>query len=53
MKKRYALLGGVHKLSLQDLAFFDHLPPSVYSFYGIKCYKKFGHRVTQTLFRDT
>ena len=33
-------LGGVHKLRLQDLAFFDHLPPSVYIFYGIKVYKK-------------
>ena len=33
------LFGGVHKLSLQDLAFFDHLPPSVYIFYGIKVYK--------------
>ena len=34
------ILGGVHKLRLQDLAFFDHLPPSVYIFYGIKVYKK-------------
>ena len=34
------LLGGVQKLRLQDLAFFDHLPPSVYIFYGIKVYKK-------------
>ena len=33
-------LGSVHKLRLQDLAFFDHLPPSVYIFYGIKVYKK-------------
>ena len=33
-------LGGVHKLCLQDLSFFDHLPPSVYIFYGIKVYKK-------------
>ena len=33
-------LGGVHKLRLQDLAFFDHLSPSVYIFYGIKVYKK-------------
>ena len=33
-------LGGVHKLRLQDLAFFDHLPPSVYIFYGLKVYKK-------------
>ena len=33
-------LGGVHKLRLQDLAFFDHLPPSVYIFYGINVYKK-------------
>ena len=32
--------GGVHKLRLQDLAFFDDLPPSVYFFYGIKIYKK-------------
>ena len=34
------VLGGVHKLHLQDLAFFDHLPPLVYIFYGIKVYKK-------------
>ena len=34
-------LGGVHKLRLQDLAFLDHLPPSVYIFYGIKVYKIF------------
>ena len=34
------LLGGVLKLRLQDLAFFDHLPPSVYIFYVIKVYKK-------------
>ena len=33
-------LGGVHKLRLQDLSFFDHLPPSVYIFYGIIVYKK-------------
>ena len=33
-------LGGIHKLGLQNLAFFDHLPPSVYIFYGIKVYKK-------------
>ena len=33
-------LGSVHKLRLQNLAFFDHLPPSVYIFYGIKVYKK-------------
>ena len=32
--------GAVHKLRLQDLAFFDPLPPSVYIFYGIKVYKK-------------
>ena len=33
--------GGVHKQCLQDLAFFfDHLPPSVYIFYGIKVYKE-------------
>ena len=32
--------GAVHKLRLQDLAFFDPLPPSVYIFYGIKIYKK-------------
>ena len=30
----------VHKLRLQNLAFFDHLPPSVYIFYGIKVDKK-------------
>ena len=29
------MLGGVHKLRLQDLAFFYHLPPSLY----IKRYK--------------
>ena len=29
-----------HKLFLQYLAFFDHLPPSIYIFYGIKVYKK-------------
>ena len=33
-------LGGIHKLHLQDLAFFDHLLPSIYIFYGIKVYKK-------------
>ena len=33
--------GGVHKLRLQDLSFFDHLPSSVYIFYGIKVYKKY------------
>ena len=33
-------LGGVHKIRLQDLAFFDTLPPSVYISYGIKVYKK-------------
>ena len=33
-------LGVVHKLRLQNLAFFDHLPPSVYIFYGMKVYKK-------------
>ena len=33
-------LGGVHKLRLQILAFFDHLPPSVYIFYGMEVYKK-------------
>ena len=33
-------LGGVHKLRLQDLAFFDHLSPSVYIFYAINVYKK-------------
>ena len=33
-------LGGVHKLRLQDLSFFDHLPPSVYIFYDVKVYKK-------------
>ena len=33
-------LGGVHKLRLQTLAFFDHLTPSVYIFYGMKVYKK-------------
>ena len=30
----------VHKLRLQDLAFFDYLPPSINVFYGIKVYKK-------------
>ena len=33
-------LGVIHKLRLQDLSFFDHLPPSVYIFYGIKVLKK-------------
>ena len=33
-------LGGVHKLRLQDLSFFDRLPPSVYIFYGTKVCKK-------------
>ena len=33
-------LGGVHKLRLQNLSFFDHLPQSVYIFYGMKFYKK-------------
>ena len=32
--------GGVHKLRLQNLASFDHLPPSIYIFYGMKVYKK-------------
>ena len=32
--------GGVHKLRLQNLAFFDHIPPSVYIFYDLKVYKK-------------
>ena len=36
----YYILGVVHKLRLQYLSFFDHLPPSVYIFYGIKVYKK-------------
>ena len=35
-----AVLGVFHKLHLQDLAFFDHLPPSVNIFYGIKVYEK-------------
>ena len=35
-----AQLGGVHELRLQDLAFFDHLPPSVYILYGIMVCKK-------------
>ena len=34
------LLGGVHKQHLQNLSFFDHLPSSVYIFYGIKVYKR-------------
>ena len=38
---RDILLGGVHKLRLQNLAFFDYLPPSVYIFDGMKVYKKF------------
>ena len=37
---RIRILGGVHKLRLQNLAFFDHLPPSVYILYGMKVYKK-------------
>ena len=32
------------KLRLQDLSFFDHLPLSVYIFYGIKVYKKFIYK---------
>ena len=40
------ILGGVHKLRLQDLAFFDHLLPSIYIFYGIKVYKKSGFLTT-------
>ena len=39
-KTRIHYFRGVHKLRLQELAFFDHLPPSVYIFYGIKVYKK-------------
>ena len=35
-----ALLGVIHKLRLQNLALFDHLPPSVYIFCGMKVYKK-------------
>ena len=34
------MLGGIHKLRLQDLSFFDHLSPSAYIFYGIKVLKK-------------
>ena len=34
------IYGGVHKLHLQDLAFFDRLPTSVYIFYCINVYKK-------------
>ena len=34
-----APLGGVHKLRLQDLAFFEHLSSSVYIFYGVYVYK--------------
>ena len=33
-------IGGVHKLSLQELAFFEPLTPSIYIFYVIKVYKK-------------
>ena len=33
LKKRRFPLGGVHKLRSQDLAIFDHLPPSVDTFY--------------------
>ena len=40
MFKSETPLGGVHKLSLQELAFFDHLLPSVYIYYGINVYKK-------------
>ena len=36
-----AWLGGVHKLRLQDLSFFDHLPPFVYIYYSIKSLQKF------------
>ena len=34
------MLGGIHKLLLQVLTFFGHLPPSAYIFYGKKVYKK-------------
>ena len=33
-------LGGVHKLRLQHLAFFDHLLPYVDIFYGMNIDKK-------------
>ena len=39
-RKNVYFMLGVHKLCLQYLAFFDHLPPSVYIFYGIMVYKK-------------
>ena len=39
-RKLFIEIGGINKLRLQNLAFFDHLPPSVYIFYGIKVYKK-------------
>ena len=40
MKKKDLMQGVVHKLRLQNLAFFDHLPPFIYIFYGMKGYKK-------------
>ena len=36
LKNMHYIQGGVHKIRLQDLSFFYHLPPSVYIFYGIK-----------------
>ena len=37
---KYYVQGGIHKLRLHNLAFFDHLPRSIYIFYGMKVYKK-------------
>ena len=36
----FSYLRGVPKLRLQNLSFFDHLPPSIYILYGMKVYKK-------------
>ena len=33
-------LRGRSQTTFTKLGFFDHLPPSIYSFYGIKVYKK-------------
>ena len=42
-------LGGIHKLcTFTRFGFFDHLPPSVYVFYGINVYKKLIFLTTYT-----
>ena len=54
---QHSAFGGFHKLRLQDLPFFDHLPPSVYIFYGTyKSLQKddfFDHLQGQPLGIDT